>query len=252
MNKQTKCIIIIFVISLIVLLFILYYLKVSSNFNNTINNDIFHYEIDNFLTNEECDTIINNSINNLVDSKVLASDDQDASMTFKDSRRTSQQHSFDNNLIKNIITKTENLINKYSKNLVNRKHFENMQVLRYKTNGEYQAHMDICHPHTEDKTKIKTCKADYERFKSIRYATVIFYLNAGFNGGNTYFPNIDKKIIPKKGKALLFFNCKFNKNTNNTGLCDTINNSKHAGEPVLSGKINEKWIATIWVRTKEI
>ena len=54
--------------------------------------------------------------------------------------------------------------------------------------------------------------------------------------------NINKKITPEKGKALIFFNCNYNKDTYNTGLCDIINNSKHAGLPVIHGKTDEKWI----------
>ena len=236
---------------MIILLLFLCYFKCSSNFNNIFDHN-FYYEIDNFLTNEECDFIINNSVNNLVDSTVMPSNNQDTNNTYKDYRRTSQQYSFDNNLKKDIIIKTENLINKYSKNLINKNHFENIQVVRYKPKQEYQAHMDICHPYTASKEQIMGCKQDYKNFKSIRYATVIFYLNDGFKEGETYFPNINKKIIPKKGKALLFFNCNFNKNTTNNGLCDTIDNSKHAGLPVKKGKIDEKWIATIWVRAKTI
>ena len=75
----------------------------------------------------------------------------------------------------------------------------------------------------------------------------IVYLNDNFTEGETEFTKLNIKIKPKKGKALLFFNCNLHKNSNITGLCDVIKNSEHAGLPVKSG---EKWIANFWIRLK--
>jgi len=170
----------------------------------------------------------------------------------KDTNRTSNHTFLENNLHKNINEKVERLINRYSKHHINRKQFEQIQVVRYKPTQEYKEHFDICHPQQAHYDHLKTCKEDFKKFNSVRYATIIFYLNDGFKGGETYFPNINKKIIPKKGKALIFFNCTYNKDTIKTGLCDIIDNSKHSGLPVIEDKTNEKWIANIWIRTKNI
>lgn len=34
--------------------------------------------------------------------------------------------------------------------------------------------------------------------------TFVIYLNEGFEGGGTYFPELDQRIVPKVGRALLF------------------------------------------------
>ena len=213
----------------------------------------FYYEIDNVLTNEECDYIINDAKDKLSESTVMSIDKNGKYIDVKDSVRTSNHTFVNNNLHKNIIKKAEKLINKYSQIPISYKQFEQIQVVRYKQTQEYKEHFDICHPFQAYEDQLDTCKEDFKKFNSVRYATIIFYLNYGFYGGETYFPNIDKKIIPKKGKALIFFNCNYNKDTNETGLCNIIENSKHAGLPVYKGfKTDEKWIANIWVRTKNL
>ena len=138
----------------------------------------------------------------------------------------------------------------------NASQYENIQVVRYHPNQEYKHHYDICHPIQGHAEHLKTCKQDYKKYNSLRYATILFYLNDGYEGGETYFPKLNKKIKPKKGKALIFFNCNLNKDTKNNGLCDVIYNSEHAGLPVKVSKntnqSNEKWIANVWIRTKSI
>jgi len=213
----------------------------------------FYYEIDNVLTNEECDYIINDAKDKLSESTVMSIDKNGKYIDVKDNNSRTSNHAFlENNLHKNIIEKAEKLINKYSQIPVTNKQFEQIQVVRYKPTQEYKEHFDICHPFQGYEEHLKTCKEDFKKFNSVRYATIIFYLNDGFNGGETYFPKINKKIIPKKGKALIFFNCTYNKDTSKTGLCDIIDNSKHAGLPVIEDKIDEKWIANIWIRTKNL
>jgi hypothetical protein len=34
--------------------------------------------------------------------------------------------------------------------------------------------------------------------------TLVFYLNDGFEGGETDFPELDRRIAPRAGRALLF------------------------------------------------
>lgn len=213
-------------------------------------DDNFYFEIENVLTDKECDYVINNTKDKLLESTVMSLDKNGNYLDKKNTSRTSNHAFIDNNLHKNIIEKAEKLINKYSSLPVNRKQFEQIQVVRYKPGQEYKEHFDICHPYQAYEDQLKTCKKEFKRYNSVRYATIIFYLNDGFNGGETYFPNLNKKIIPKKGKVLLFFNCTYNKNTYKNGLCDVIKNSLHAGLPVIEGKVDEKWIANIWIRLK--
>jgi len=221
----------------------------------TFNENNFYFEIENALTHEECDNIINYSKNTLSKSKVMSLDNTNNYIDIEDSSvRTSEQTWLKNNDFKNIINKVSELVNKYNINNINPTQFEDIQVVRYKPTQEYKQHYDICHPIQGTKEHLNTCKQDYKKYNSIRYVTVLFYLNDGFEGGETYFPRLNKKIIPKKGKALIFFNCNLNKDTPKNGLCDIIYNSEHAGLPIKKNENgnNEKWIANIWIRTKPI
>ena len=254
MNKLLLTLLLISIISIIVAITIIIIkcFMNKSKFTQVNEFSDFYYEIDNVLTNEECDYIINDAKDKLSESTVMSIDKNGKYIDVKDTVRTSNHTFLENNLHKNIIEKAEKLINKYSQVNVSYKQFEQIQVVRYKPTQEYKEHFDICHPQQAYEDQLKTCKEDFKKFNSVRYATIIFYLNDGFNGGETYFPNINKKIIPKKGKALIFFNCTYNKDTHQTGLCDIIDNSKHAGLPVVEGKTDEKWIANIWIRTKNL
>ena len=254
MNKLLLTLLLISIIVVITIIIIKCFMNKSkfTQVNNFSDFSDFYYEIDNVLTNEECDYIINDAKDKLSESTVMSIDNNGEYIDVKDTVRTSNHTFLKNNLHKNIIEKAEKLINKYSQVNVSYKQFEQIQVVRYKPTQEYKEHFDICHPFQAYEDQLKTCKEEFKKFNSVRYATIIFYLNDGFNGGETYFPDINKKIIPKKGKALIFFNCTYNKDTNQTGLCDVIGNSKHAGLPVIQGKTNEKWIANIWVRTKNL
>lgn len=229
--------------------------KLTFNQNHFGEND-FYVEIEDALSPEECDLIINNSRDKLIHSKVMSNDKNNNGKEDKNSR-TSYQTWLENRKYKNIINKVTKLVNKFKKNytIIDPNQYEETQVVRYKPTQEYKQHYDICHPIQGNKEHFSACLEDYKKNKSVRYATVIFYLNDGYEGGETYFPRLNKKIIPKKGKALIFFNCNFNEDTKKSGLCDVIYNSEHAGLPIIesnkSNAINEKWIATVWVRAKK-
>ncbi len=65
---------------------------------------------------------------------------------------------------------------------------------------------------------------------------MIVYLNDGYRGGETIFPKLNIKVVPKAGDALLFDNVV-------DGKVDQ--RSLHAGLPV---EVGTKWIATRWIR----
>ena len=69
-------------------------------------------------------------------------------------------------------------------------------------------------------------------FPTNRVSTMIMYLNDDFEGGSTYFPDLDLRITPKAGNSLAFFYDK------NTPLI-------HRGETVTSGT---KYIISAFVR----
>jgi hypothetical protein len=103
-------------------------------------------------------------------------------------------------------------------------HIENVQVTRYKKDGKFDYHYD-----TDPKQKNQASWS--------RIATLMFYLNEDFVGGQTEFPKIQTSFIPETGKALLFWSVLDG---------ELIKDSMHKGCEIISG---EKWIANIWVHS---
>ena len=131
-------------------------------------------------------------------------------------------------VVKDIYEKLSNIIN------IDEDHFEQLQVVRYKPGQLYKAHWDACW----EKDKCH----DFMKKGDNRYATFLLYLNDDFTGGETNFPLRNKKIIPEKGKAALFFNL-------DKDNINKLENSKHAGLPPTSGV---KWMCNVWVRLNKI
>jgi hypothetical protein len=73
----------------------------------------------------------------------------------------------------------------------------------------------------------------YEDISSTHMATLLFYLNDGFIGGESEFPAIPKIILPEEGKAILFWN---------TLGGDTIPESECNESYVITGV---KWVALV-------
>ncbi len=100
---------------------------------------------------------------------------------------------------------------------------ENLQVVRYTPGGFFKPHQD----------------ADIEH-SNRRKHTFIFALNDEYEGGETYFPILDKTYRLRKGDVLSF---------------DTLDSwgrvpykAMHGGAPVTRG---EKWICNLWVRSEK-
>lgn len=95
---------------------------------------------------------------------------------------------------------------------------EKLHFVKYVNDGEYKLHHD-----------------GHNRVK-----TALIYLNVGYKGGETEFPDIGRKIKPEVGKLIIWDNYKDNG--------DIIKESKHSGLPVEFGT---KYIAVIWIRNKK-
>jgi prolyl 4-hydroxylase len=210
-------IILFFIITIITILFIN---KNTQHF--IITNDYIIEEIPNFLTKEECDQIIRMSANKLSDSKVYKETDV-SDHTVRISNQCWLKNT-DDDLIKNIshriAIKTNTDINLQ----------EDAQVVKYDQNGFYKPHYDAC-----DRRVCDYCDR-MNTDMGPRYITFIIYLNDSFDGGETYFKNIDTKIIPEIGKGLIFYNI------NMEG--DILEKSLHGGLKVNNG---EKWIINKWI-----
>lgn len=99
-------------------------------------------------------------------------------------------------------------------------HAEALYVMRYTPGQQYRPHHD-----------------SLPGLKNQREWTAIAYLNDGFEGGATSFPDLGLSLRGRIGDLLIF------RNSNEAGEPDS--RMRHAGEPVTSG---DKWIATRWIR----
>lgn len=182
------------------------------------------YEFDDLLTEKECEMLIERA-------KPLVKRSDVSSEEKYDDIRTSS-HVFlpsDDWLTKKI----DQIV--YDQLKIPVENYEELQVVNYKPTQKYDEHWDAC-IHGD------VCKQELKDMGSYRYATFIIYLNDGFDGGSTNFPKKNKKVVPKRGKGVLFFNL-------NDTLDDVRKNSIHAGMPILSG---EKWMCNKWIRLKPI
>lgn len=99
---------------------------------------------------------------------------------------------------------------------------EPMHVLRYAPGQEFRPHLDAI-PGAPNQ----------------RQWTAIAYLNTGFGGGETDFPELGIRTLGGKGDGLVF------RNATADGTADQ--RARHAGLPVTSG---EKWVASRWIRQR--
>ncbi|MCB0329817.1 MAG: 2OG-Fe(II) oxygenase [Bdellovibrionales bacterium] len=112
-------------------------------------------------------------------------------------------------------------------------HIEPLTITRYRPGEFYGPHVDWF--------PSKGRNADFVRKSGgQRVATVLVYLNdpkAGETGAGTFFPKLDLRIEPKKGRALIWQNV----DSSQKPLDLTV----HEGEPP---ELGTKFIVTAWVR----
>lgn len=109
--------------------------------------------------------------------------------------------------------------------------YERVQVQIYEPGQYYKEHHD-----SWDENQL--CKADGTSPKQ-RSWTCVLYLNEVDGGGGTYFPLVDKRVMPKKGQVACWNNLGPDGKTNQL--------TKHMGEDVTAGK---KYLANFWYNTK--
>jgi prolyl 4-hydroxylase len=108
-------------------------------------------------------------------------------------------------------------------------HFERTSVFRYRVGQTFADHADY----------ISTSFSAEIRQRGQRPWTFLVYLNDTFEGGETHFLRIDKKIRGGVGDALFW------RNVDDKGAPDE--QSQHAGVPPTSG---EKWLLSQFIRDK--
>jgi prolyl 4-hydroxylase len=191
------------------------------------DSDYVVQEFPHFLTDAECDAVIAAAQKQGMEPSRVYS--KDADLLNPDLRVSEQAWIPDSvdPVVKTISERTSVLTN------MPVSHQEQMQVVHYDVGGKFTPHYDAC----DDKPDV--CARLDERGGQ-RYATLLIYLNDGFEGGGTNFPKIGKSVIPEKGKAVLFYNVRQSDHA-------VIPESMHEGAPVTNG---EKWVANKWVRVR--
>jgi prolyl 4-hydroxylase len=220
--KNTQIFIILVIIILCVILcYILYNNNIAGFYSS--NDTYVIKEIPNFLTKEECDTIIKISTNKLFESALFEKEGDIKNNNIRISKQCWLDNSEDpiiNNISQRIAEATKTDI----------KLQEQMQVVKYDENGFYTPHYDAC-----DSTIYDYCDRMNQNMGA-RYITFIIYLNDDFEAGETLFPHINQKVIPQMGKGVIFYN------TDEKGII--LKKSLHGGLNVKNGS---KWIANKWI-----
>jgi len=172
--------------------------------------------LNNVLSDEECDELINHAKLRMKRSKIGLSHEENE-------MRTSSGMFFEESeteLIKRIENRIETIMN------IPIEHAEPLQVLHYEPGQQYKPHFDYFSNH---------------RTKNNRISTLILYLNDVEEGGETIFPALNYSVAAKKGTGLYFEYFYQDEAINELTI--------HAGSPVISG---EKWVATQWMRRQRI
>lgn len=166
---------------------------------------------ENFITDEECEYIIQQAKKNMKTSTVAIEKKVDESIRKSETAWLKNDDSI-------VLRIMERCLEYTDRPLVN---CEQLQVLRYQPGGFYKPHQD----------------AFENEKKNMRMYTFILALNDDYDGGETVFPNLGKEYKLKKGDALFFDTLDNYEFMTSKAL--------HGGKPVKSG---EKWICNLWIR----
>ncbi|MEM9532650.1 MAG: 2OG-Fe(II) oxygenase [Pseudomonadota bacterium] len=109
---------------------------------------------------------------------------------------------------------------------------EPFAMLRYLPGQEYRAHYDYIDPDSGEAGREIGHRGQ-------RVITIFSYLCDVPAGGETEFCEVDYRVTPREGRAVMF------RNTGADGQVDP--SSLHASLPVVTG---EKWLATLWFRDR--
>jgi len=160
--------------------------------NPKTNSSPWIVVLDNFLTDEECDTMIELGAEQGYQRSLDVGDETfDGSVGLKENERRTSVNAwclppcYDHPTTKQVIAKLENVTG------ISDNHSEYLQLLKYETGQYYESHHDFP-PYT------------LKRPQGPRILTVFLYLNDVEAGGGTRFTDLDLTVMPKKGRALLW------------------------------------------------
>lgn len=207
------------------LIFMIICFLISYNEDFTINEDFNVKVLNNFLSDDEIDKILN-SCSNYISSTVLSDNGSILSNS-----RTSKTCAISRNseAFRIIKEKVDNLG-------FNDLHIENLQLTKYKKGELYKCHVDYFNFDKESERA-----AIYKTGQRLK--TIFVYLKTANLGGGTRFCKINKKFNVNKGDALYWTNC-----YKEGEMYYYEENSEHEGLEVLDG---EKIGLNIWLTDKE-
>lgn len=172
------------------------------------------YIVENFLSSDECKYIINLSDKKVRKSLVV---DPKTGRGVTHPSRTSEScyHAYD---IKWLISRVHRLTG------ITQQFQEPTQVARYVTGQFYQSHLDAL---------------DNPGHDGQRIGTVLMYLNNVPSGGGTFFNELNLRVQPKEGSAVVFFPAKMD-GTIDSKVLHTAENASDL-----------KWVSQVWLRNKK-
>ena len=201
------------------------------NYSSEIINNLLYsnkppkyYTIDNFLTDIECEEII--EIAKPLLKKALVSGTKDGFI--------SKGRSGSNCWLPHDTSEVTLAIAKKISDLVKipLSHAESFQVIHYGKDQLYAGHYDGWKRDGTEKTR------RLMKYGGQRILTALIYLNNVEEGGSTKFIKLNKEIEPKKGRILVFSNV-----VDGTNILHP--DSLHTGCPIIKG---EKWAFNLWFR----
>ena len=179
--------------------------------------------VENLLSEQECDKLVQLVQSRLRRSEVV--DPTSGALEISGVRRSEGGHfGYGENAV---VARLEARVAALTGMPVN--HGEPLQLLHYPAGGEYEPHHDYFDPAYGMGALL--------RQGGQRVATLVIYLREPQEGGDTYFPELELSLRPRKGCGIYFEYC------NARGELDA--RCLHAGTPVVRG---DKWIATKWFR----
>jgi prolyl 4-hydroxylase len=178
--------------------------------------------IGDFLSDEECDALIEGAKPRLARSLTVATQTGGEELNADRTSNGMFYERAENELIARIERRLAQLTRWPVEN------GEGLQILHYRPGTEYKPHYDYFDPHEPGTPTILKRGGQ-------RVATIIMYLHEPEQGGGTTFPDMNLEVAPKRGNAVFF---SYNR-------AHPSSRSLHGGAPVIAG---EKWIATKWLR----
>lgn len=172
----------------------------------------------NVLSDEECDGLINLAKDKMKRSKI--------GTTREENEVRTSSSMFIEESENEMVVRVENRISAIMNIPI--EHGEGLQILRYTPGQQYKAHYDFF---------TSTNKV----INNNRISTLVMYLNDVEEGGETFFPQLNFSVSPKKGMAVYFEYFYNDQRLNELTL--------HGGAPVIKG---EKWVATQWMRRQKV